>query len=85
MSNHKRFMKAVLSEQSLKREAVHSQIIHETGRCLFLTVRSISMRSQEEKPSSKRKNHSDSGRSFSRQVQCVFLRQKNVASRQRCN
>lgn len=67
---------AVLSEQGSKKEAAHSHIIPETERCFISHWRSISMRSRGKKPSSKIKNHSDSMRSFTLQVQSVFLQRK---------
>ena len=83
MSHHERLCTSVLSEQRRKRKAVCSQITHETERCLFLTVRSTTMRPWEEKPSSKRKN-CDSRRWCSLQVPCLFATQ-NVTGRQRYN
>ena len=82
MSHHERLCTSVLSEQRRKRKAVCSQITHETERCLFLTVRSTTMRPWEEKPSSKK--NCDSRRWCSLQVPCLFATQ-NVTGRQRYN
>lgn len=83
MSHHERLCTSVLSEQRRKRKALCSQITNETERCLFLTVRSTTVRPREEKPSSKRKNY-DSRRWCSLQVPCLSATQ-NVTGRQRYN